>query len=270
MSFWDDLYNSVISGGGALFQFPSDLSMYPGYIRFTPYNKDDIQVGNQIQLPLPISGLQFADGMSYENAELGTLGLMLEKAVQTDGLESVMNRYTAEQAGEGSPSGFKQLAADVAVKMGGNQTRSLAKATPNPNTTMLFKQPNLRQFSFQFKLIPTRKDEVQKIESIIKEFRTHMYPQFDGDEAGDNLFYRFPQRFDIKIYLGNGTTIQDVRVKPYIEKCYLTAMNTTFNSSTNAVMSQNGQNLSFAETDLSLTFMETKALHSNKIRFENY
>ena len=249
------------------YQFPRDLSMWPGFIRFTPYNKQNIQIGTQIELPLP-SGLQFADGMTYENADLNMVGDLLATMASDETISGTYgNRYTSDPEGtENGRTGFQKLAADIGVKAGGNQVRALEKRTPNPNTTALFKQPNLRTFQFQFKLIPTHSDEVKTIERIIKEFRTHMYPQRDAVSDGDNLFYHFPQRFGIKMWLGNNKTISAKPIEPKIDYCYLTAMNTVFNSSTNAVMSKNGSNLSFAETDISLTFMETKALSSGKIR----
>jgi hypothetical protein len=248
-------------------QFPEDLSRWPGYIRFTPVDKDNVPLNEQVELPIP-SGLQFADGMTYDNADLGTLGLVLEKAVGGEGLEAVMNRYTNELSGEdgGKGVGFQKLASDIGVKAGGNQVRNLQNRTPNPNTTLLFKQPNLRTFQFQFKLIPSVTGEVDTIEKIIQNFRTHMYPQFDATEDGDDLFYEFPHKFQIRMWLGNGKTITEKPITPKIDYCYLTSMNTVFNSSTNAVMSRRGSNLSFAETDISLTFMEAKALNSAKIR----
>lgn len=93
-----------------------------------------------------------------------------------------------------------------------------------------------------------------------------MYPQRDAVNDGDNLFYHFPQRFGIKMWLGNNKTITAKPIEPKIDYCYLTAMNTVYNSGTNAVMSSAGSQLGFAETDISLTFMETKALSSGKIR----
>ena len=248
-------------------QFPRDLTMFPGVIRFSPYNKNNVPIGNQVELPLP-SGLQFADGMTYENADLNMVGDLLATMASDQTISDVYgDRYTSDPEGtENGRSGFQKLAADIGVKAGGNQVRALEKRTPNPNTTALFKQPNLRTFQFAFKLIPTHPDEVRTIEKIIKEFRTHMYPQRDATNEGDNLFYHFPQRFQIRMWLGNGNTITRKPVEPKIDYCYLTAMNTVFNSSTNAVMSQYGSNLSFAETDISLTFMESKALASGRIR----
>ena len=247
-------------------QFPEDLSRWPGYVRFTPVDKNNVPLSQQVELPLP-SGLQFADGMSYENADLGTLGLLLEKAVSEEGLDAVLKRYSNELGDENATkNGFQQLAKDIGVKSGGNQVRNLQGRTPNPNTTLLFKQPNLRTFQFQFKLIPSYTGEVRTIEEIIQNFRTHMYPQFDSIEEGDDLFYEFPHKFQIQMWLGNGRTITAKPIKPKIDYCYLTAMNTVFNSSTNAVMSRRGSNLSFAETDISLTFMEAKALNAMKIR----
>lgn len=245
-------------------QFPSELSRWPGYVQFTPHNKFNAPIGQQIELPLP-SGLQFADGMTYENADLNMVGNLLENMVN-DNMSAFEGRYTDDPEGtENGRTGFQKLAADIGVKAGGNQVRALEKRTPNPNTTALFKQPNLRTFQFTFKLIPTQTGEVRTIENIIKEFRTHMYPVRDAVSDDDNLFYHFPQRFKIKMWLGNGKSITAKPIEPKIDYCYLTAMNTVFNSSTNAVMSRGGSNLSFAETDISLTFMETKALSSGKI-----
>ena len=246
--------------------FPDDLSRWPGKVRFTPVDKDNNPLRQQVELPLP-SGLQFADGMSYENADLNQTGLLLDKMIEGN-MDVFKNRYTddADMSKEGAQSGFQKMASDIGVIAGGNQVRAIKQYTPNPNTTALFKQPNLRTFQFVFKLVPSYTKEVNEIEKIVRNFRQHMYPQFQGNTEGDDLFYEFPHKFQIEMWLGNGTTVTQKPIEPKIDYCYLTAMNTTYNSGTNAVMSRRGSNLSFAETDISLTFLEAKAINSHMVQ----
>ena len=49
--------------------------------------------------------------------------------------------------------------------------------TTNPNTRSLFKSVSLREFTFQFKFIPLSEQEHDHVISIIKFFRTELYPE---------------------------------------------------------------------------------------------
>ena len=114
----------------------------------------------------------------------------------------------------------------------------------------MFDRPNLRQFSFAFKLIATSASEARQIEKIIKAFRTYMYPEAIKLGAVP-IGYRFPPMFKIDFdYAGSKTTI------PSLLECHLKSVQAVYNS-TSGTFHEDGQP---TEVDLTLTFLEYRAL----------
>ena len=68
----------------------------------------------------------------------------------------------------------------------------------NPNVELLFNGPQLRPFSFSFRMIPRTKKESEQIKGIIKFFKKNMAVKRDT-----GLFLKAPNTFLIK-YLGAG------------------------------------------------------------------
>jgi hypothetical protein len=69
----------------------------------------------------------------------------------------------------------------------------------NPNLELLFQGPQLRPFTFQFKMSARSKDEAKEIKSIIKYFKYHMAVR----KTDDNLFLKAPYVFTIQYLKGN-------------------------------------------------------------------
>ena len=69
----------------------------------------------------------------------------------------------------------------------------------NPNLELLFNGPQLRPFTFQFKMSARNQDEANEIKSIIKYFKYHMAAR---EEQG-KLFLRAPHVFTIQYLKGN-------------------------------------------------------------------
>lgn len=105
----------------------------------------------------------------------------------------------------------KYLTANAAasiLKFGGIQvdpeaylTRATGTAI-NPNLELLFEGPTLRQFGFQFKLIPRSEKEATNIRSIIKFFKKGMAPRRSKD-AAEFIMLGTPNVFRLK-YVTNG------------------------------------------------------------------
>ena len=241
------------------YQFPVDLySVSPGIVKFQAKDETDANVGPEIALPLP-QQLTFADAASYENADLGFLG-----AAFADGNISEATFNTLEKAID-QEGGLKELTRGLVTKVTGNRTRARVGATPNPNTRALFKQPNLRTHQFTFKMIPTRPEEVDIIKGIIETMRAELYPTAVGGSLGllaeepeFEIAYNLPNRFKITMWVGEKDDKYEVR--PKILDSYLTAVQTAYNSSSNGILSD-GKKMYWSEVDLSLTFLETRALY---------
>ena len=243
------------------YQFPIDLySVSPGIVKFQPIDENNIPIGSEVTLPLP-QQLTFADAAAYENADLGFLG-----AAYADGKISEATFNTLEES-MNNEGGMKELTRGLVTKVTGNRTRLRVGATPNPNTRALFKQPNLRTHQFTFKMIPTQSKEVGIIKDIIEAMRSELYPTATGggggllaENAEFEIAYNLPNRFEITMWVGKEQSKYEVR--PKILPCYLTAVQTSYNSSSSAVLSD-GNEMYFSEVDMSLTFLEERALYKS-------
>ena len=127
----------------------------------------------------------------------------------------------------------------------------------NPNTRPLFRNVNIRTFTFTFKMIPESKREAAVVERIVKHFRKNVYPEIIPEGVdGFSIAYRFPKLFDISFDM-NGKKMGI----PKIEKCYLRNVSVTYNS-TAATFHEDGQP---NEVDMTLTFVERKTLSRKDI-----
>ena len=216
---------------------------------------------SSISLYLPL-GLAFRDNVTYENFDLGAAGASMEAGLgfaesMVKGLGSFVSQLTSGDNGDLAKLAGVQLAsqfgsfgaeAQAASKLAGG-------VTLNPNSRILFKQPNIREFSFAFKMIAKSKKEAREINEIIKLLRTELYPDEILANVGDasiSLGYKFPNKFNIAFEYDGDKIPGLAKIKP----CYLRDVSTTFNASQMA-MHEDGN---FMEVDMTLSFQETKAL----------
>lgn len=239
---------------GAL-QYPEKVNRLPGIAKFFVVDKNGNRISpDPIILPMP-AGLQITDGAAYENAELGMIGAAL--GTQDDKtLEGIAERL--------SKANGRTISTAVVAKVGGNRARVALGETPNPNTRALFKQVNLRSFQISYKMMPSSAKEANNIRAITKAFRKELYPSSTGklDEEDFEISYKDPNRFQIMLYLGNSEFGPKFQVKPRLKDAYLTNMTTAFGST---VFAENGSSLDFAETTISMTFMEANTLFSRDV-----
>lgn len=216
----------------------------------------------QVALYLPL-GLAFRDNVTYENFDLGAVGASMEGGLgfaqsMMKGVGSFVSGITGSSGGDLAKLAGVQLAS----KMGsfgaeaGAASRLVGGVTLNPNSRVLFKQPNIREFSFAFKFIAKSAQEADQVNQIIKFFRQELYPEDITVEIGGatpvSLGYRFPNKFNIGFQY-NGKEIPGLaKIRP----CFLRDVSTTFNSSQMAMHSDGN----FMEVDMTLSFQETRAL----------
>ena len=232
-------------------------------------------VGPQFKLPLP-QGLSIGDAATYENADLGLKGSAISGAHGGSGAVDALEKMEAEEkAAETAaadeldgktPAPNKKATAgkvvdDLISRFGGNLGRLAVGVSPNPNTRAVFRQVNLRSFQLAFKMIPEDTGEAQNIKDIVEEFRTQLYPEAQGYGEGEEFVtaFKFPNLFHMRVHLG-GSVVKELEFLP----AYLTAMSTTYNGSTNAILAKDGGSFSFFETDINLTFMEYRALFKRR------
>ena len=164
---------------------------------------------------LPITG-QASDTMSvgYENGtlnfmeagalELLTTALTDAKGNEVGGVGGRLGDAIDAMAMDSNNQNLQRLigakgAAAALRAFGSNVTatqvfsRQEGKAM-NPNLELLFKSPELRNFSFQYKFSPRSAPEAKAVKSIIKAFKKAMAPK-RGDEGA--FFLQAPDIFEL-------------------------------------------------------------------------
>jgi hypothetical protein len=227
--------------------------------------------GEKCILHLP-QGITIADKADYGTANLGMIGGAVEAgaiAAQEGSMPSITSFLDSLKGGAGKDLGKLAVAKTVGAfsEEAGNAIKAQAKVTSNPNSRALFNSVPLRSFTFSFKMIPHSQEEARNIKEIITFFRKELYPEEIPANLGEIQFsvgYKFPNRFGIKMYYGSGNNIKEVGTR--IQPAYLTDMQTVYNSSTMG-MHYDGN---FSEVDLTLSFLESKALSRKDVIDEGF
>lgn len=243
--------------------FPESLRKKPvPFVSFSARGKGN---SSPIYLPIP-PGISFGDGMSYSTLDLGIIGTIgAETITQIANQDSFAG---AVGAGLGALAGSvvnkaKKLNAAAAASIIARNIPSIGSGVADnidfatrqviaPNTNTTFQNSNIRQFQFSFKLVSKTKKEAIAIDDIVNTFRRGMYPK------GNDVVLAYPATWSIRFRNGDGSENQFI---PKIYSCYLTALSATFNGSTN-LYHEDG---SPVETDISVSFQETRALRQDDI-----
>ena len=245
---------------------------YLGILRFTPERLAGAAGrGEQIELFLP-SSLQISDGVTYENIDMGFIGegiVSAGKMIKEDGLSAIKDAFSAEGSAEAMETvgalKINELLSAVSPAAGA-AGRILSRKAPNPNTRALFKQVNLRNFGFTFKLIPTSEAEARTIGYIITSFRTQLYPE-SVMAAGVRAGYKFPARYKIEAFY-DGKEFNNYHMRT--EYSYLTSVQTNYNPSNQAIMKTANGEPFFSEIDIALSFTEGRTLDRKSVEENGY
>ena len=251
----------------------SDVLQNSSNIQFE--GRQQIKQLEKCTLFLP-QAITFQDGVVFDEFALGRVGGAAEAAVSnggsllsaaTQGLQQNVNALT--DVFNATPTGdIARLAAARVSRMAGEAVQggvqSALRVTTNPNKRLLFKEVNIREFSFNFRLAPTSSDEAEEITDIIKFFRTELYPddsiRVNTNGASIPIGYNFPNQFIIT-FKHNEKNIAH-RILP----AYLVSMQTTYNPSGMGFFRDGN----FTETEITLNFRESRALSKAEVRDENY
>jgi hypothetical protein len=243
----------------------------PSTVNSSAQKKDPPAALKSATLFLPQS-ITFADGVQYENVDLGAIGGLAQQGAQGalggdgfigsmgGGIQSIMDSFKG-----GTSAGAGRLAANAVSNVFGSAgsagVRAATRVTMNPNTRALFKSVNMRAFTFTFKMIPLSLEESLEIQKVIKFFRTELYPEQillgeEQDKEGQvPLGYRFPNKILIEMFYN------EKNVATKILPCYLESMQTVYNPSSMGMHADG----SFQEVDISLNFREARTLSRDDI-----
>ena len=209
----------------------------------------------QIYLYAP-SAINFADGLQYDNQELGILAASIfgaADAAATEGQELTAGQNVLNFLGGASAAAVTELGKKSGLSQ---QLRLRAGVARNPRTEMLFRSPALRQLSLTWKLMPTNAQESQTCFDMIQTMRQHAYPSI-GD-TGQKFALAFPNVFKVDFVTKSGGKAQMIN----FAKAYCTSVTTNYGASGPAFF-KGGKPV---EIDLTMTFQETEIQTRESIR----
>lgn len=258
------IINPLGSGEGAVFNFGGDtprnqvLRERTGGLlnvtrlpvdagRFGKTSRKTVRIQSSIALYVPETMI-FDDNQSYVDLsitkEFGTFAtLAAEYGAQISG--GFMGALFGATAGGLVAMGQQavkalQNRADDA-KLGGltkSLTEGIAKAAGaavklsgfavNPMIEVIYNNPNLRQFQFDFNFAPRTKEEAKEVGEIIKTFRRHQAPEFNTTTGIQGAVFLPPSEFDISFHYNTGNGFTENLNFPRISTCVLKTVNTNF------------------------------------------
>ena len=234
-----------------------------------------------VKMFFPISQA-FVDGVQYQSTGIGQIGAGMEQAAATNDASALgaaakiigddvkaAAKAILEKDFDIGPAGteLSRFAATRAVNRfasGFNPaTSNITRMTVNPNIRTLFNGVNVREFTFQFKLIATSPQEARNIQDIIKLFRTELYPRAFNVPIGNlnveaKLGFNFPNAFKIRF---NFKGVENANL-PKLKVCYLRNMSHTVNPTGGGFKVDGKPN----EIDLTLSFVENQTLDQEDIK----
>lgn len=209
---------------------------------------DDI---SELFFPCP-ANIAFADQGNYNVLDLGVLaaGLLSEDAGGGAG------QVLLDTALAGGTSVLKEAGLQKQV----DAVLFGAKKIANPFQNTQFVGNNIRNFTFNFKMIAKTQQDAYTINKIHRKFRAKTYASKGNDNS--SAFLKYPPIWEIDFIHGHDDAgFKKNPYMPEINLCYLTTVNTTFNT-TAAAWAPTGAPI---EVDISLTFQETRANERNDI-----
>lgn len=230
----------------ARLNFPFDLSEQiengVNYVSFKTIHLNDPDAGEMCFLYMPKS-LGVTDGASFGDVNLGT-----SKAARALGAEAGVgdaNKLATEDAMVGMLN-FAKKFGETAEAAATEKMMAMGLAS-NAFANKAFEGMSIRTFSFDFQLISESADEAKESKNIENWFRKNMY----AAKAGQ-LTVKYPPKFRIQFMMGEERNT----FLPFIQDCYLTGLDTTFNESGNMFHADGSP----VEQSIKLAFTEHKAL----------
>ena len=178
-----------------------------------------------------------------ESAEAG--GRALDKVANALGENSGVAKEAVQQFFAGKMTGTTGLFA---------RTKG---ATINPNLELLFNGPQLRPFSFQFRLSPRNKIEAQEVVRIIRFFKQGMSPiRTEG-----NLFLLAPHTF--QVHFVHAPTSAEHPFIGKMKECALKTFSTNYTPENNYSTLKDGFMASYSIT---MEFQELEPVYNDDYR----
>ena len=125
-------------------------------------------------------------------------------------------------------------------------------AIMNPNMELLFKGPDLRSFSFTWKMSPRDQRESIEIAKIIRMFKQSMAPQ----KSEEQLFLKAPNIYDLTLRAGKKSN----NFLPKIKTCALTDCSVNYTPDGSFMAYDNDSMIAY---EMTLSFQEIEPIYNN-------
>jgi hypothetical protein len=213
-------------------------------------------LGQSVQLPIQ-GGIQDSNAVGWNEDTMNVIqaaGAEIAEEFIGSGISAAVNTLLGQAKTLSSNSGPAKTAIRTAMAgqaVGSNVIGRTERAILNPNTELLFQGPQLRAFSFNFKLTPRSSTEAAIVKSIIKFFKFHMAPK----TSDANLFLKAPNIFRIEFFKG-GQQHSGINL---IKDCALQACTVDYTPDGTYMRYDDGSMFSY---DLQLQFMELVPIYA--------
>lgn len=231
--------------------------------------------GRSVILYMPVS-FSVNDGLVYDTPSIGIRGGLLADELSgssgavgsvatalTTGLRSIGELFGGNLKGDLARLGLARAAQSAKLDDRVQKAIGLAgRVSINPNIRAAFSNVAIREFTFQFKFIPTSPREAKEVEDIIACFRQNAYPEDIAIDRFETAGFNYPNLFNIRLGYYDPETADSIQIGTKIKKCYLRSIQTNYNPSSMA-FHKDGKPV---EYDLALTFVEHKTISRKDVK----
>lgn len=180
-------------GMGMIFKFREyEISFGSGAKAVSAKNITDAHIA----LPLP-ENLQEALNLNYDTVDLGAVaagiasGEAVSDALSKGGAGEAVGTFAGRLGGDATF--LARTLAQISGSVGGALSIA-AGNVPNPFTTSVFKNVELRRHNFNFRLVPETPEDSQVIQNIINRFKFESLPKKEGN------FLKMPKEVEIEFF----------------------------------------------------------------------
>ena len=191
------------------------------------------------------------------------LGNAFFKNVQEGGLEGLADSAAGLAEAVGENSGDIKTGVAAALTKAATGGSILTRATGqviNPNMELLFKGPQLRTFSLNWKMSPRDYEESEMIKNIIRMFKQSMAVK----RSESLVFLKSPNTYKLRYLTARG---RDHSFLPKVKECALTGCSVNYTPDGNY---QTYENSSMVAYEMSLSFNELEPIyHDDYTKLDN-
>ena len=215
-------------------------------------------IGGTVSLPIQ-SGITDSIGVGWNDDTMNPMQMMGAEAGEGfiegggAGLTGALDNITRDISGNAEEVKKAIKNAMIGKAVGTNVMSRMTGGVMNPNLELLFTAPQLRAFTFNFRMTPRSKEEAKEVKKIIRFFKKNMTPI--REESA--LFLMAPNVFSIE-YIHKGSEHPGLnRIK---SPCALQTCNVDYTAEGSYMTFPDGTMVSYV---MSLSFKELEPVYQD-------